>query len=78
VDVSLSPLADLVPDRCTPELLRLQAELSARHSYREAAQTIIAKGLKVREAATRLNVGKTAGSSILRARDQLVGFGCST
>ena len=31
VDVSLSPLADLLPDRCTPELRRLQAELSARH-----------------------------------------------
>ena len=37
VDVSLSPLPDLLPDRCTPELRRLQAELSARHSYREAA-----------------------------------------
>jgi hypothetical protein len=38
VDVSLSPLAELLPDRCTPELRRLQAELSARHSYREAAR----------------------------------------
>jgi hypothetical protein len=36
VDVSLSPLAKLLPDRCTPELRRLQAELSAGHSYREA------------------------------------------
>jgi hypothetical protein len=36
VDISLPPLAELLPDRCTPELQRLQAELSARHSYREA------------------------------------------
>ena len=40
VDVSLSPLAELLPDRCTPELRRLQAELSARHSYREAARLL--------------------------------------
>jgi hypothetical protein len=38
VDVSWSPMTDLLPDRCTPELQRLQAELSARHSYREAAR----------------------------------------
>jgi hypothetical protein len=37
VDVSQLPLAELLPDRCTPELRRLQAELSARHSHREAA-----------------------------------------
>ncbi len=37
VDVSQSPLAELLPDRCTLEFRRLQAELSARHSYREAA-----------------------------------------
>ena len=35
-EVSFSPLADLLPDRCTPELRRLQAELGARHSFREA------------------------------------------
>jgi hypothetical protein len=40
VDVSWSPMADLLPDRCTPELQRLQAELSARHSYREAARLL--------------------------------------
>jgi hypothetical protein len=40
VDISLSPLAELLPDRCTPELRRLQAELSARHSYREAARLL--------------------------------------
>jgi hypothetical protein len=40
VDVSWSPLTELIPDRCTPELRRLQAELSARHSYREAAQLL--------------------------------------
>ena len=38
VDLSWSPLTDVLPDRCTPELRRLQAELSARHSYREAAR----------------------------------------
>ena len=40
VDVSLSPLAELLPDRCTPELRRLQAELSARRSYREASRLL--------------------------------------
>jgi hypothetical protein len=39
-DVSFSPLTDLLPDRCTPELRRLQAELGARHSFREAAQLL--------------------------------------
>jgi hypothetical protein len=34
------PLAELLPDRCAPELRRLQAELSARHSYREAARLL--------------------------------------
>jgi hypothetical protein len=42
VDVSQSPLAELLPDRRTPELRRLQAELSARHSYREAARLLAA------------------------------------
>jgi hypothetical protein len=40
VDVSQSPLAELLPDRCTPELRRLQADLSVRHSYREAARLL--------------------------------------
>jgi hypothetical protein len=40
VDVCQSPLVELLPDRCTPELRRLQAELSARHSYREAARLL--------------------------------------
>jgi hypothetical protein len=40
VDVALSPLAELLPDRCTPELPRLQTELSARHSYRETARLL--------------------------------------
>lgn len=35
---SLSWLTAAVPDRVTPELARLQAELGARHSYREAAR----------------------------------------
>jgi hypothetical protein len=39
-EVSFSPLADLLPDRCTPELRRLQAELGARHSFREAARLL--------------------------------------
>ncbi len=40
MDVSSSSLAELLPDRCNPELRRLQAELSARHSYREAARLL--------------------------------------
>jgi hypothetical protein len=40
VDLSSSPLAQLLPDRCTPELRRVQAELGARHSFREAAQKL--------------------------------------
>lgn len=36
----LSPLARFFPDRPTPELRRLQAELGARHSFREAAPII--------------------------------------
>lgn len=39
-EVSFSPLADLLPDRCTPELRRRQAGLGARHSFREAARII--------------------------------------
>lgn len=34
----LSPLAHFFPGRSTPELQRLQAELGARHSFREAAR----------------------------------------
>jgi hypothetical protein len=37
-DVSISSLAELLPDRCTPELRRVQAELGARISYREAGR----------------------------------------
>ncbi|NPD70206.1 ISKra4 family transposase [Lichenicola cladoniae] len=40
VDISWSPLTELLPDRCTPELGRLQAELSARHPFREAARLL--------------------------------------
>jgi hypothetical protein len=39
-DKSMSPLADLFPDRRTPELHRLQAELGTRVSYREAARIL--------------------------------------
>lgn len=35
-----SPLAALFPERATPELQRLQAELGSRHSFREAARLI--------------------------------------
>ncbi|MFN3210009.1 MAG: ISKra4 family transposase [Roseovarius sp.] len=34
----LSPLSHLLPDRATPEMTRLQVELGARHSFREAAR----------------------------------------
>lgn len=40
VDLSFSPLAQLFPDRCTPELRRIQAELGARYSFRVAAQLL--------------------------------------
>lgn len=40
VDVSFSPLAHLLPDRCTAELRHLHAELGARHSFREAARLL--------------------------------------
>ena len=39
-DVSFSPLSNLLPDRCTPELRRLHAELGARLSFREAARLL--------------------------------------
>jgi hypothetical protein len=38
--VSFWPLTDLLPDRGTPELRRLQAALGARHSFREAARVL--------------------------------------
>jgi hypothetical protein len=40
VDVASSSPADLLPDRWAPELLQLQAELSDRHSYWEAARLL--------------------------------------
>jgi hypothetical protein len=40
VDLSFSPLTQLFPDRCTPELRRVHAELGARHSFREASQLL--------------------------------------
>jgi hypothetical protein len=39
-DVSISPLSELLPDRCTPELRRLQGELGARYSFREASRIL--------------------------------------
>ena len=38
--VARSPLTRLLPDHATPELRRLQAELGARHSFREAARLL--------------------------------------
>lgn len=40
VDLSFSPLAALLLDRCTPELRRVQPELGARHSFREAGRLL--------------------------------------
>lgn len=37
---TLSPVTHFFPDRTTPELRRLQAELGSRHSFREAARII--------------------------------------
>jgi len=39
-NLSFSPLSKLLPDRCTPELRRLQGELGARHSFREASRLL--------------------------------------
>jgi hypothetical protein len=39
-DMSFSPLADVLPDRCTAELCKLHAELGARHSFREAGRLL--------------------------------------
>lgn len=39
-DVSFSPLSKLLPDRCTPELRRLQVAVGARHSFREASRIL--------------------------------------
>ena len=36
----ISPLTYFFPDRATPELQRLHAELGSRHSFREAARLI--------------------------------------
>lgn len=41
-DLSFAPLSRLLPNRCTPELRRVQAELGARHSFREAARLLAA------------------------------------
>ena len=41
-DLSFSPLSKLLPNRCTPELRRVQADLGARHSFREAARLLAA------------------------------------
>ncbi len=40
VDLSFSPLAGLLPDRCAPELRRIQAGLGGRHSFREAGRLL--------------------------------------
>ena len=40
LDVSSSPLSHLLPDRCTGELRQVQAELGARHSFREATRLL--------------------------------------
>jgi hypothetical protein len=38
--LSFSPLADVLPGRCTAELSRMQTELGARHSFREAGRLL--------------------------------------
>ena len=38
--VTLSPVCALLTARCTPELERVQAELGARTSFRDAARTL--------------------------------------
>lgn len=58
----LSPLTHFFPGRSTPELQRLQAELGARHSFREAAR-ILETSLpcaKQTNTSIRNRLGKTA------------------
>jgi hypothetical protein len=71
VDVSQSPLAELLPDRCTPELRRLQAELSARHSYREAAARPLAALLPCAKM-----LGMRAGEQTFRGGARRIACGC--
>jgi len=40
VEVAFSPVSELLTARCTPELERVQAELGARTSFREAARIL--------------------------------------
>ncbi len=40
IRAAFSPLSRILPDKATPELRRLQAELGARFSFREAAQLL--------------------------------------
>ncbi len=39
-EVTFSPVSELLPDRCTPELERIQAEVGARTSFREGARIL--------------------------------------
>jgi len=58
----LSPLAHFFPGRSTPELQRLQAELGARHSFREAARIMetFLPCAKQTNTSVRNRLGKTA------------------
>ncbi|MEO0963260.1 MAG: ISKra4 family transposase [Pseudomonadota bacterium] len=58
----LSPLSRFFPDRSTPELRRLQAELGARHSFREAARIteMFLPCAKQQNTTIRNRLGKTA------------------
>ena len=59
----LSALAHFFPDRSTPELRRLHAELGARHSFREAArilETFLPCAKQV-NTSVRNRLGKVAG-----------------
>lgn len=39
-DLSFSPWSDILPDRSAPELRQVQADLGARHSFREASRLL--------------------------------------
>lgn len=63
-DVSFSPLSRALPDRCTAELRRLDAELGARYSFRDAAR-LLATFLPVspsNHACVRNRLNRAAGS----------------
>lgn len=62
-EVAFSPVREILPERCTPELIYLQAKLAALMPYRKAADTM----------AELLPVDKTLSHETIRRRTHRVG-----